>query len=163
MTISFSRTGTDYKMVMHTHTRHYACIKLQRIIALLCYFILHVWYIKSHISGVVVSVLATGPRGCRFKPGKGVGFLNAIKILSTTSSRMESKAVRSHVVKNSFPTGMNRINSHSLHPSPTAPEVSGDGQNGLVVKLSSPCRSRLLIASHSLLSGESTTDPRLQC
>jgi hypothetical protein len=34
---------------------------------------------------VVVSVLATGPKGRGFKPGRGNGFLRAIKILSTPS------------------------------------------------------------------------------
>jgi hypothetical protein len=33
------------------------------------------------------------------KPGQGDGFLRAIKILSTPSSRMESKAGKSHVVR----------------------------------------------------------------
>jgi hypothetical protein len=31
----------------------------------------------------VFSVLLTGPKGCRFKPGRGDGFLRAIKIRST--------------------------------------------------------------------------------
>jgi hypothetical protein len=44
---------------------------------------------KSHI---VVSVFATGPKGCGFEPGQGDGFLRAIKILSTPSFRMGSKA-----------------------------------------------------------------------
>jgi hypothetical protein len=43
----------------------------------------------SHFSGVVVSVLATGPKGCRFKPGQGDGFLRVIKICSTPSSGEE--------------------------------------------------------------------------
>jgi hypothetical protein len=34
---------------------------------------------------VVVSVLATGPRGRGFKPGRGDGFLRVIKIHSTPS------------------------------------------------------------------------------
>jgi hypothetical protein len=40
----------------------------------------------------VVSVLATGPKGCWFEPSQGDGFLRAIKIRSTHSSRMGSKA-----------------------------------------------------------------------
>jgi hypothetical protein len=39
----------------------------------------------------VVSVLATGPKSCRFKPGQGDGFLRAIKIRSTPSFRWEVK------------------------------------------------------------------------
>jgi hypothetical protein len=35
------------------------------------------------LSGIVVSVLATGPEGWGFKPGRGDGFLRAIKIRST--------------------------------------------------------------------------------
>jgi hypothetical protein len=37
------------------------------------------------LSGVVISVLATGPKGLGFKPGRGNGFLRAIKIRSTPS------------------------------------------------------------------------------
>jgi hypothetical protein len=43
------------------------------------------------LSGVVVNVLATGPKGCAFKPGQGDGFLRAIKIHSTPSFRWEVK------------------------------------------------------------------------
>jgi hypothetical protein len=41
----------------------------------------------SHLGGVVVSVLATGPKGREFKPGRGDTFLRAIKIRSTPSFR----------------------------------------------------------------------------
>jgi hypothetical protein len=47
----------------------------------------------------VVSVLATGPKGCGFEPGQGDEFLRVIKIHRTPSSRMGSKAGRSHVVR----------------------------------------------------------------
>jgi hypothetical protein len=47
----------------------------------------------------VVSVLATGPKGSGFEPSLGDGFLRTIKIRNTSSSRMGSKAGRSHVVK----------------------------------------------------------------
>jgi hypothetical protein len=47
----------------------------------------------------MVSVLATGPKDCGFEPGEGDGFLRVIKICSIPSSRMGSKARRSHVVK----------------------------------------------------------------
>jgi hypothetical protein len=40
----------------------------------------------------MVSVLATGAKSCEFEPGQGDGFLRAIKIRSTPSFRMESKA-----------------------------------------------------------------------
>jgi hypothetical protein len=43
-----------------------------------------VWY-RSHLGGVVVSVLATGPKGHGFEPGQGGGFLRVIKIRSTPS------------------------------------------------------------------------------
>jgi hypothetical protein len=45
----------------------------------------------SHLGGVVVSVLATGPRGHEFEGGQGDGFLRAIKILSTPSFGWEVK------------------------------------------------------------------------
>jgi hypothetical protein len=41
--------------------------------------------------GAVVSVLATGLKSCEFEPGKGVGFLRAIKIRSTPSLGWEVK------------------------------------------------------------------------
>jgi hypothetical protein len=47
----------------------------------------------------VVSVLATGTKGCGFEPGQGDEFLRVIKIHRTPSSRMGSKAGRSHVVR----------------------------------------------------------------
>jgi hypothetical protein len=47
----------------------------------------------------VVSVLATGPKGYGFEPGQGNGFLRVIKIRSTPSFQMGSKARRSHVVR----------------------------------------------------------------
>jgi hypothetical protein len=49
---------------------------------------------KEHLSrlgGVVVSVLATGPKGCGFEPGQSDGFLRAIKIRITTSFGWEVK------------------------------------------------------------------------
>jgi hypothetical protein len=78
-----------------------------------------------------------------------------------TFFRMGSKAGKSHVVrfygmsKNPWsPTGMNRLNSHFLCPSPGSRAVSGDGQSALVDKLRvSPSRSRLLTGSHRYHSG----------
>jgi hypothetical protein len=46
----------------------------------------------SRLGGAVVSVLATEPKGCGFEPGQGDGFLRVIKIRSTPSFRMGSKA-----------------------------------------------------------------------
>jgi hypothetical protein len=40
----------------------------------------------------VVSVLASGPKGCEFEPDQGDGFLRAIKTDSTPSFQMGSKA-----------------------------------------------------------------------
>jgi hypothetical protein len=42
-------------------------------------------YIISRLGGVMVSVLATGPMVRGFKPGRGDGFLRAIKIRNTPS------------------------------------------------------------------------------
>jgi hypothetical protein len=44
------------------------------------------------LGGVVVSMLATGPKGCGFEPGQGDGLLRVINIRNTPSSRMGSKA-----------------------------------------------------------------------
>jgi hypothetical protein len=51
----------------------------------------------SHLGSVVASVLAIGPEDFGFEPGRGDGFLRAIKIRSTPSFHMGSKAGRSHV------------------------------------------------------------------
>jgi hypothetical protein len=53
----------------------------------------------SRLGGVVVGMLATRPKGCGLESGQGDGFLRATKIRSTPSSRMGSKAERSHVVR----------------------------------------------------------------
>jgi hypothetical protein len=64
---------------------------------------------------------------------------------------MGSKAGRPHVIRfysmlNWSPTGMNRLNSHFLRPSPAGSRaVSVDGQSAPIDKLGvSPSRSRLL-------------------
>jgi hypothetical protein len=44
-----------------------------------------------HLGGVVVSVLANGPKGCRFKPDQGKGFLGQ-KNPQHTFLQMGSKA-----------------------------------------------------------------------
>jgi hypothetical protein len=49
-------------------------------------------HVRSRLGGVVVSVLAAGPKVCGFEPGQGDGFLSVIRILSTPSFRMGSKA-----------------------------------------------------------------------
>jgi hypothetical protein len=51
------------------------------------------------LGGVVVSVVATGPKGCGFEPSQGDVFLRAIKICSTPPSWMGSKAGRLHVLR----------------------------------------------------------------
>jgi hypothetical protein len=53
---------------------------------------------SCRLGGVVVSVLATGPKVCGFKTRPRQWIIRAIKIRST-SSRMGSKAGRSHVVR----------------------------------------------------------------
>jgi hypothetical protein len=45
----------------------------------------------NRLGGEVVSVLATEPKGLGFKPGRGDGFLRAIKIRSTLSFVREVK------------------------------------------------------------------------
>jgi hypothetical protein len=47
--------------------------------------------IFSRLGGVVVSVLATGPKSCGFKRGQEDGFLRAMKIRSTPSFGWEVK------------------------------------------------------------------------
>jgi hypothetical protein len=116
---------------------------------------------SSRLGGLVVSMLASGPKACGFEPGQGDCFLRVVKIRSTRSSRLVSKAGRSHVVRfysmlnNSWsPTGMNRLNFHFFAHLRLL-------QSALVVKLGvSPSRSRLLTSSHSLSPGDSTVGPR---
>jgi hypothetical protein len=45
----------------------------------------------SHLGGVVVSMLATGPKGSGFKPGQGDGLSMAIKTRTTASFGWEVK------------------------------------------------------------------------
>jgi hypothetical protein len=52
---------------------------------------------SDRLDDVVISVLATGPKGCGFEPSQGDGFLRVIKIRSTHPFRMGSKAGKSHV------------------------------------------------------------------
>jgi hypothetical protein len=47
--------------------------------------------IGCHLGGVVVSVLATGPKGRGCKPGRGDGLLRVIKTRSTPSFGWEVK------------------------------------------------------------------------
>jgi hypothetical protein len=51
----------------------------------------------NHLGGVVVSVIATEPKGCGFKPGRVDGFLRAINICSTPLFGWEVSR-RSHVL-----------------------------------------------------------------
>jgi hypothetical protein len=44
----------------------------------------------------VISVLATGPKGREFKPGRGDGFLMVIKFLSTSSFGCKVKLEATH-------------------------------------------------------------------
>jgi hypothetical protein len=96
------------------------------------------------LSGVVVSVLSTGPTSRGFKSGRGDEFLRAIKILSTPSSRMGSKAGRSHVVRFygmfKIPSGISDTgtqNSHSFVHSSYFPRMS------LLVGLPASCGRRV--------------------
>jgi hypothetical protein len=54
---------------------------------------------SSHLGGVVISMLATRPKVRVFEPCQGDVFLRAIKIRSTHSSWVGSKAGRSNVVR----------------------------------------------------------------
>jgi hypothetical protein len=53
----------------------------------------------SRLGGVMVGVLATGPKDYGFEPGQCDGILRAIKIRSTPFSRMGSKRGRSLAVR----------------------------------------------------------------
>jgi hypothetical protein len=48
-------------------------------------------HVRSRLAGVVVSVLATGPKGRGFKAGRGDGYLRAMKIRSKTSFGSDGK------------------------------------------------------------------------
>jgi hypothetical protein len=54
-------------------------------------FLLYCKNITCRLGGVVVSVLATGPKGRGFKHGRGDGFLRTIEIRSTPSFGWEVK------------------------------------------------------------------------
>jgi hypothetical protein len=77
---------------------------------------------ECSLHGVVVSVLVTGPKGCRFKRSQGDGFLKVSEVCSTPSFRWEVKPevpcceILRHVKDLLKPTGTDRLNSHFLHP-----------------------------------------------
>jgi hypothetical protein len=66
-------------------------IKLNYLIIIGCR-VNYAKYGNSRLGAVVVSVLATVPKGRDFKPDQSDGFLKTIQIRSTPSSRMGSKA-----------------------------------------------------------------------
>jgi hypothetical protein len=105
--------------------------------------------------GVAVSEVATGYKGRGFKPGRGGGFLRAIKICNTPSFGWEVKPevpckILRHVNELLKSHG-DEYTKFSFH-SPIfycSRGVSGDGQSAVVVKLGvSPSRSRLLTGSY---------------
>jgi hypothetical protein len=55
----------------------------------------------SRLGGVVVSVLATGPKLCGFETDQGYGFLRAIKIRSTPSKSLRNTGI-DIILKNQF-------------------------------------------------------------
>jgi hypothetical protein len=83
---------------------------------------------KSRLCDVVVSMLATGPKGHGFKPGWGDGFLRAIKIRSTPSFRWEVKPevpCRKILWHVRIPWGISdRQNSHFFVHSSCLPQMS---------------------------------------
>jgi hypothetical protein len=50
------------------------------------------WYVLSCPGGVMVSVLAARPNGCRFKPGQGNGIFKGDKNVQHTFLQMGSEA-----------------------------------------------------------------------
>jgi hypothetical protein len=51
------------------------------------------------LGGVVVSALATGPKGHRFKPGRDDGFLRTIKIRRTPSFAYDEERSRGRTAR----------------------------------------------------------------
>jgi hypothetical protein len=70
---------------------------------------------------VVVSVLATGSKGCGFKTGQGDVFLRAIKFHSTPSSRMVSGKAPCRNILWNVPQG--RIDKISISCRPSGSQV----------------------------------------
>jgi hypothetical protein len=89
--------------------------------------------LDGRIGGVVVSVLATGPKVCRFELSQGNGFLRATKICSTPSFGWEVKLevpcheILQHVKISWSPTWTERLNFHFLRPPPTCSRDVSDG------------------------------------
>jgi hypothetical protein len=73
----------------------------------------------NRLGGVVVSVLATRPKGRRFEPGRGDGFLRVINIRSTPSFGWEvrpevpCRKILQHIKDL---RGTYILNSHFLRP-----------------------------------------------
>jgi hypothetical protein len=81
-----------------------------------------------HLGAVVVSVLATGPKGRGFRPGRGDGFLRAIKIRSTPFFGWEVKPevlCRNGMLKIPWDISYTSMqNSHSSFSSSYLPKMS---------------------------------------
>jgi hypothetical protein len=95
---AFERTLEE----LYLDSNRVSCSILLQVFHTLVTFLNTLFSIKAmgrHLDGVVVSVLATGPKGRGFKPGQSNGFLSVIKIRTTPSSWMGSKAGRSHAVR----------------------------------------------------------------
>jgi hypothetical protein len=101
---AIERMDFIYKIMLH----YYIISHISRYLYYVVYYIgsrgssvsiVSDYGLDGHLGVLVVSVLATGPKGCGFEPGQGNGFLRVIKIRSTPSSRMGSRAGRYHVVR----------------------------------------------------------------
>jgi hypothetical protein len=51
----------------------------------------------SHLTGVMISMFAIGPKVCGFKPNRGDGFLRVIKIRNAPSFRGEVQPEAPHL------------------------------------------------------------------
>jgi hypothetical protein len=126
------------------------------------------YVVVSRLGRVVVSVLATGPKGCGFEPGQGDGFLRAIKSAAhlfgwEVKPEVHCKILR--LVKDHLKSHGDEYTKFSFSSpiSYFSRGVSSDGHIALVVLLGvSSIQSRLLTGSQSLSPGNSTTGPRPQ-
>jgi hypothetical protein len=82
----------------------------------------------SRLGGIVVSVLATGPKGCGFKPGQVDGFFQSDKNPQHTflsDGKVPCRKILWHV-KELLKSHRDEQTKFSFtRPSPTSPQVSG--------------------------------------
>jgi hypothetical protein len=81
----------NYFILVASQEKYFTLASRWKKIITLYKLVTYLYLNVNRLGGVVVSMLATGPKGLGFKPGRGAGFLKAINIRSTPSFGWEVK------------------------------------------------------------------------